>query len=224
MKRSPRSSLLFVVKGPLISLWAASLVVLACSSEVFAATPVDIYQSMESGNAGDLLTSTIMNASSHGGGSTWSLYSGSAMWVSNNFAMNLPGPVSVAGTVYPGTGSTRTWVYNDNNANDYVMCTLAGSYNNITVAMYYTPGVTIEFANQFDTINMSGLSGWAVMQTRNDDGNGPYLCAHSSTAGWVTTFSYPAYPLSSIKIVPGKNVLDQPAFRRSRGEHLCGGV
>jgi len=107
--------------------------------------------------------------------------------------------VIVGGTTYPGTGGTRSWMFNDNNAKNYAACTLAGSYSNITVACYYTPGVTIPFANQFDTIIMSGNRGFAVLQTRNDDRKGPYLRAHSCTAGWKTTFSP-----TQIKIVPGK--------------------
>ena len=66
-----------------------------------SATPVDIYQSMESGNAGDVLTPTIMNASSYGGGTGWSIPSGT-LWVSTNHATNLPGPVIVGGTTYNG--------------------------------------------------------------------------------------------------------------------------
>ncbi len=164
---------------------------------VFAAAPVDIYQDMQSGAGGNLLTSAIMNASSHGGRSTWSL--SGRMWVSTNRSSNLPGPVTVDGITYPATGAARSWMFNDNSAKNYAACTLAGSYASITVACYYTPGVTIPFANQFDTIIMSGNRGFAVLQTRNDDRKGPYLRAHSCTAGWVTTFS-PA----QIKIVSGK--------------------
>ena len=47
-------------------LWAMFFAVLAFNSDIFAATPVDIYQDMESGNDGDVLTPTMMNASSHG--------------------------------------------------------------------------------------------------------------------------------------------------------------
>jgi CheY-like chemotaxis protein len=40
---------------------------LASALNLFAAVPVDIFQDMESGHDGDLLTAAIMNASSHGG-------------------------------------------------------------------------------------------------------------------------------------------------------------
>jgi hypothetical protein len=51
-------------------LWVTFFVVLASSSAAPAATPVDLYQGMESGSDGDLLTPTLMNAGSHGTGAT----------------------------------------------------------------------------------------------------------------------------------------------------------
>ena len=41
------------------------------------------------------------------------------MWVSTNNARNLPGPVIVGGVTYSGTGGTRSWMFNDNNAKNY---------------------------------------------------------------------------------------------------------
>ena len=57
------------------------LVLLLLGSPALATTPitVTIYQDMESGNAGDVLTASIMNASSHGH-QGWSAYSGT-LWV-----------------------------------------------------------------------------------------------------------------------------------------------
>ena len=72
MRTFPRSSLASVVNRLLVGLGAMFFIVMA-SAGVVVAIPVDIYQDMESGNDGDLLTPSIMNASSHGGGSTWSL-------------------------------------------------------------------------------------------------------------------------------------------------------
>ena len=85
---------------------------------------------MESGNAGDQLTATIMNASSHGGGTGWS--TSGTMWVSTVNSRNLPGPVTIGGVTYNGTGGTRSWVFNDNNQLNYVKCGLSGSYSRIT--------------------------------------------------------------------------------------------
>jgi hypothetical protein len=91
-------------------------------------------------------------------------------------------------------------MFDDSTAHNYVQCNFKKrDIIKITVACYYTAGVTIRFSNQFDTVALTGLHAFAVLQTRNDDGNGPYLRAHSCTEGWKTTFS-PA----QIKIVPGK--------------------
>ena len=60
-----------VAERSLMGLAAVVLAVLALNAAALAATPVDIYQDMENGNAGDVLTAAIMNGSSHGGGG-WS--------------------------------------------------------------------------------------------------------------------------------------------------------
>ena len=162
------------------------------------ATPVDIFQDMESGHDGELLTPAIMNASSHGGGSTWSIKG--RMWVSASHSASLPGPVSVNEATFPGTGGTRSWMFRDDNQLNYVKCTLPGSYSKITVACYYTTGVTIPWV-QFDSINFieATLSTWGVLQVETEDRGGPFLRCHSASPGGKTTYS-PTH----IKVVPGK--------------------
>ncbi len=168
MRASPQVPVSWAAKRALASFCAASLV-LAWSTPLPAATPVDIYQSMESGNAGDLLTSAIMNASSYGGGTGWSLYTGSSLWVSNSYATNLPGPVVVAGTTYPGTNATRTWVFNNNNCNDYTQVGISMTgYSEITVAGYYTTQSTIYQTLEYDLVVLHGNETFAVMQQIND--------------------------------------------------------
>ena len=137
MKRIARWSLPSVTRRSLLSAWSALLVLWALNASALAATPVDVYQNMESGNNGDLLTSPIMNASSRPRGIKWSI--AKTMWVSNKYARDLPGPVTVGGITYPSTGSTRTWMYNCNNAGDQASLDISGfGYSNITVACYYT--------------------------------------------------------------------------------------
>jgi hypothetical protein len=166
-------------------------------ADALAATPVDSYQDMESGANGDVLTPALMNASHHGGG-TWSSDKGE-LWVSTTKPRDLPGPVSVGGTNYEAKGVGRCWMVHDDKSLNAVTCTLPEFCPKITIACYYTPGVTIRFANQFDTIVLSGNQGYAVLQTRNDDGRGPYIRAHSCTTGWKTTFSP-----GQIRVVSGK--------------------
>jgi hypothetical protein len=198
MKRSLRPSLLPLMKQSFPRFCGAFAVLVAFHAEIFAATPVDIFQDMESGNAGDLLTPAIMNASSHGGGSTWS--SNGHMWVSTRNSSNLPGPVTAAGVTYSGSGGTRSWVFNDNNQLNYVKCTLPGRYSKITVACHYATGVTIPWV-QFDSINFLEASKgtWGVLQVETEDKGGPYLRCHSASAGSKTTYS-PTH----VKVTVGK--------------------
>ncbi len=174
MRQCLRSRLPVATRYLIASLLVMGLMA-AQNTQVLAATPVDLYQSMESGNNGDLLTSTIMNASSYGTNWSWAGTNGS-VWVSTRYAHNLPGPVSVNGTVYNGTGSTRTWVYNCNNAMNYVEANDGGHYSNITVAGFYTTESTYVQATQYDTVIMeSNNPTWAVLQVaENRQGNGHY--------------------------------------------------
>ena len=198
MQRSKPLNRLSVVRRLLAGFGGLVVLLSAFKSTSPAATPVDILQDMQSGHAGDLLTPAIMNASSHGGGSAWS--TNGRMWVSTRNASNLPGPVTVGGVTYPGTGSTRSWMFNDNNQLNYVKCSLPGRHSKITVACYYATGVTIPWV-QFDSINFLEVTRgtWGVLQVETEDKGGPYLRCHSASAGSKTTYS-PTH----IKVVVGK--------------------
>ena len=197
MKTSLRRRLLSVVKRLFVTFGVMCLVVWALDAVVLGATAVDVYQNMESGNNNDLLTSTIMNASSYPSGSSWSAQSGS-MWASTGSARNLPGPVIVGGVTYNGTGSTRTWVVNDNNQRNFVRLNLTGTYSLITTACYYNLGATVPIWNYFDTIIMNGWPTYSVFQSINDDGVGPYFRCHSQDSAYNTTVS------PKIKVASGK--------------------
>ena len=97
------------MKRSLLSFSALFLVLSVFGANALATTPlvVDIYQDMESGNNSDVLTASIMNASSHGA-QNWKV-GGGTMWVSTAFHRDLPGPVVVGGTTYNGTGGSRSW-------------------------------------------------------------------------------------------------------------------
>jgi hypothetical protein len=183
------------MKGPLATFGAAFLLVLALGSNVPAATPVDIYQDMESGRDGQVLTPAIMNASSHGGGTGWTAASG-AMRVSTAHHRDLPGPVVAGGVTYSGTGGARTWALNDKNCNNYVAVGFGGNYSTVTVAAYYTPGIT-NYCWTFDDVFRLWNQGWSVLQLRNPDRKGPYFFAHSCLGGNSCS-------MASIKVVSGK--------------------
>jgi hypothetical protein len=196
--RSSLLSLLSVRTRAFASLGAALLVLAASHSTVLAATPVDMYQDMESGNNGDVLTATIMNASSHPN-SGWSAPSGT-LWVSTSHHSNLPGPVTVGGVTYNGTGGTRSWVFNDNNASNFVAYSTWGNFQSkVTVACYYTTDSTIVNTRQYDNIAMMPQLGktFTVMQTISD-GAGPQIRAHSKDSAGNVVFS------PSIRLTSGK--------------------
>ena len=188
---------------PVARRWAVgfvmvSFVVLLGAADVRIATPVDIYQDMQSGKDGDLLTPALMNAASHGGESTWTIKG--SMWVSSKNAKDLPGPVTVGGTTYPGAGATRSWMFNDNNELNFVRCTVPGKHSKITVACYYATGVTIPYV-QFDSITFLDCTKetWGVLQVETEDKGGTYLRCHSASAGSKTTYSP-----TTIKVAVGK--------------------
>jgi hypothetical protein len=198
MERSLRPSRLLVVKRAFLGFSGVFLLGLAFPSATIAATQVDIFQDMENGKDGDLLTPAIMNASSHGGGSKWSI--NGRMWVSTKNTRDLPGPVVVDGATYAGAGGTRSWMFNDANQLNYVKCSLPGHYSKITVACYYATGVTIPWV-QFDSITFIEATErtWGVLQVETEDQGGPYLRCHSASAGSKTTYS-PTH----VKVMVGK--------------------
>ena len=175
-------------------LFVCLLVSLFVESNVFATTPiaVDVYQDMESGNAGDVLTASVMNASSHGQ-QGWGV-PGGVMWVSTVCHRDLPGPVIVSGTTYNGTGGSRCWVYNYNLDSTQVSVGVS-NHPNITVACYYTPFTTLTQQPGYDTIGINGNYTFACMQTIG----GPQLRPHSKTGDGVSTGSYTSTP-----VTPGK--------------------
>lgn len=173
------------------------------------ALEIDIYQNMENGNPGDLLTPEIMDSSSHGGCgaviATWDFPYGDQLWVSNEYSKDLPGVVIVDGINYNSSG-TRTWRFRNREENQYVKVYFgvnewdAPDHEKMTIACYYTTEQTDRFSNQHDNIEMGGIQTFSVLQTIGDAGDDPpYIRAHSCTEGWVTTFSP-----NAIKIKPGK--------------------
>jgi hypothetical protein len=161
------------------------LVVLIFSLDIFAVT-VDYYQDCENGNAGNLLTSTIMNGSGHGFGA-WSITD--SMWVSNNNSRQLPGTVTVDGTTYNDTGN-RTWAVNDNMDRNFVTIDVddGTSHADVNVACYMTPGPIVYVYNNFDNIVISNFY-YAVLQFINPGVGGPWIRGHGCDSNWATTIT-----------------------------------
>ena len=199
MRRSPLS-LSSVARRSLIALGVALCALLAINSNVLAVPiAVDSYQDMESGNNGDVLTSAIMNASSHPASFTWT--PSNACWVSTAHHSNLPAPILVGGVTYNGAGGTRSWKFNHNNQEVYVK----GSFNSsgtyrFTVGYYFASNCGPSSVGAYDTVEMMCFGGsFLVMQCQNQDGLGPYIRPHSSYAGasnhgpWFTITSAKDY-------------------------------
>ncbi len=203
MRKSPRASLLLVMKRSFLSCRGVFVVVLALGSDVLAATPVDIFQDMESGKDGDLLTPAVMSASSHGPAVAWKIEG--QVWVSAAQSYNLPHSLIVGGKTYPATKGSRCWKFNDSSMRNLVRCGFDrtdSTKTKISVGCYYTPGVKVRLRSTFDTVCIWGMQCYAVIQTINDEwgpAGGPYIRAHSCTGPGKATFSREV-----VAVTPGK--------------------
>ncbi len=190
MKRSPLLNPSSLINRSFWSYCAVFLVVAGFGANALAGTPiwVNVYQSMEQGNNGDLLTNATMNATSYGT-QGWSASPG-PMWVSTNYHTDLPNPINCGGTVYNGTGGSRSWMFNNNNENCYVQCGFSG-HSNLTIACYYTtlstnPGgydVMVFASSWMQTL------GWAddlLLPAVYPSLSGPNLRQETSTPNGVT--------------------------------------
>ena len=187
MKSSPRLSLPSVMKRSFVTFGAALLVV-ACSSNAFAAVPVDVYVDFETGNSGDLLTTTNLAASTHTASGTWYFQTNGSMWISNNYSAGLPGPVTVGGVTYNGTGGTRSAMVNDNNGNNWCLLYTAGRQTKMTIAANWTLGeVGTSYWWRLDNIGYGGGPG-ACFQATVQNGVAPFTDIESQLGG-VSTYS-----------------------------------
>ncbi len=192
-----RPARLSLLKRCSLTLAASSFALVASAAAVPNATPADLYQDMESGKAGDLLTPELATASSHGEGAAWSIHGN--FWVSTEKPRALPGPVVVGGKTFAGTEATRTWMFKDSNARNFVQYNLKGRITKVTVACFYTPCVTVPVYNNFDTIVLHGYPAYAVLQTRNETGKQLNLRGHSCGERGETTVSPTEIPVVSGK-------------------------
>ena len=163
---------------------------LVANADVRAATAVDIYQEMASGKDGDLLTSASMNASTHPGAVGWAINRG-PWFISTRHARNLPGPVTVGGVTYSGTGGSRTWMLNTSNAMNCVSLYAGKSDSRpaITVAFYYTTDLAVRNYHIYDTATIYCRDGtYCCMQQETRMEGGP-ASAHSCDSKWKTTYS-----------------------------------
>jgi len=173
------------------SLLLLALIFVAPSTDVHAIS-VDIYVAMESGNDGEVLTSEIMEASTHGGVDSvlgapdWTLVSGDCdrpecpgctsrdMWVSTDNVRELPGTVTVDGVDYISSG-TYTWKFSDMYKWNFVKIEYGSQrqytykpwHPRTTIACFYTPNPDqlSGFGCTFDNIILPVYNSYSVLQT-----------------------------------------------------------
>jgi chitodextrinase len=163
------------------------------------AVEVDIYQTMEFGNDGELLTPSIMEDSTLGGitlvaDPEWTITN--SLWVADDYVRGFPGTITVNGTDYSGQGY-HGWRWRNRFEGNYAVI-LYGTerqwnhppyHDRITVGMFFTTTQTNRVSSQHDNIVMGGPDGtgqnwgsFCVLQT-GDGGSGsnpPHLQAHSN--------------------------------------------
>ena len=168
------------------------------------ATDVDIYQNMEVGSDGNLLTVGMMNTGSFGENVTWTFPQGNQFWISTENTMQFPSEVIINGQSV-STSGTRSWRFRNREENQYVKATFdAGNPEKMTVGFYFTTNQSDGnlLDNQHDNVEISANNTFAVFQQvvgSPKDGY-PHVRAHSVTQpGWVTTFGE-----ERIRLVPGK--------------------
>ena len=103
------------------------------------ATNVDIYNDMENGSNGNTVTATIAGNGSHGTGGSWSV-TGSGVKVATGGEHALPAPVTVGGTSYPDSGSTRGWSWLDNQDLQYVSYNTPSAKSVLVISAFLTIG------------------------------------------------------------------------------------
>ena len=196
MSRSPQVSLSSAMKRSLLSFAALFLVLSAFGGNVLAVPiAVDMYQDMETGNAGDTLTTTMMNSTSHPS-SGWSTTVGTLFWVSTLYHRDLPGPVIVGGVTYNGTGGSRSWQFRNDNQLNYVIWNGSG-HSAVAMACYYTTLTTLTHQVGYDTLIMWG-GPYSCMQTLGGEYNGGIPRCFVPTAGSTAR----ARPLSPPWVAP----------------------
>jgi hypothetical protein len=173
-----------------------------------AVTTVDVYQNMEYGTSGEILTNQPQT-SNHGNGGTWVVV-GDTMTVSTNHTSPLSGAVAVNGVLFSGAGDTRSWMTDDATMRQYVVFRADTPHEAGTMGLFLSVGenagnptgsnkpkqtvVNPGTGNIYDAVIMgfgpeTNVTRYAVCQIW-DAAGGPYLEIESNPNN-VTTHSFP---------------------------------
>lgn len=136
---------------------------------------VDAYIDMEAGNNGEILTTNILSAGTHGIGGAWSInpasgFTGLSVSTSSFAENTLPVPIQVrGGSTYIDNG-TRGWVYDQTISNQNVSFSLPQNYNILSIGGFTQfNSVSIGGANEnWDHLILSDGTGQGVVMQQND--------------------------------------------------------
>lgn len=134
----------------------------ACFSALASTPTVDIFLDFTGGNSGDVVTTNILDASTHGTGSYWEISAtlSTNMWVTNR-SSTMSGTITCNGTNY--SGSTRGLAVKDDVNGAHVHLWFSSRKNVIVLSCFLTPGVTNHSTG--DLYDMIGFNGQFLGQT-----------------------------------------------------------
>jgi hypothetical protein len=127
------------------------------------------YSNFETGNNGDTLTPTVMQAATKGACQAWTGTT-PQMTISTSAQQSLHSNVTVNGVTYTDSGSTRGVKYdNGEGTNSYQMCTFADSASSFTVSGYVLFHGLAAFGDRisFMTVGGAGAADYAAAQVYN---------------------------------------------------------
>ncbi len=169
----------------------------------FADPIVDIYQDMESGSDGNVLTASILAASSHGSGGTWNTAEGNLYVSTDSIGVRqLPMPVIVDGVTYRNPIHTHSWMVPDNTIKQRILFSASDPHSKVTVSGFLTIGPHSGGGNIYDAIvidnTIAGIP-FTVAQIRDCGVSGAFNTCLEIEA-------YPGKTLHSpdIRLVAGK--------------------
>ena len=156
---------------------SATLVVTAPGGSTYSA---NILNDAEMGNIGDLLSVSVLNASTHGSGGSWSSSASSKFKIGNGSLGSFAVPVTVAGVAYTGSGS-RIWDYDHTGDGEFVTYNFPTGNKKVSTGMFIKPGPNITWGD-YDFVHFQGVSGQdCVIQYHDFSSPNHYIWSHSWT-------------------------------------------
>ena len=182
---------------------AATGVALLASGAI-AQTAVDVYCDFETGSHGDVITTTVLSNATHTAFGNWSIL-GTGMTISTNYETTLNGSVTVQGTNYNDSGSTRTFRCPADIQSTFVEFTPAATTTDASVGCFFRYGGAASTTwMTYDILYIHRRTGkWAVLglkdwptpvmyaHTEDPAVRGPYISIEKDTTYWLSLVDGP---------------------------------